>query len=460
MMSRFMRGALRLAAPLVFVLLPACSDEPATTPPTEIDIFDRLQAIPGMVVTEQNSGVEGYRYFVMEYEQPADHGAEGGPVFQQRLLLHHRDAAAPFVLGTSGYNVNPTRQRLREPASLLQANQLFVEQRFFTPSRPEPADWSLLTIEQAATDHHRIVDVLKPIYTGKWISSGASKGGMTSVYHRRFFPDDVDGTVAYVAPHSFGTKDARYLDFVASLGSSTCQDALRYYQREVLLRRPEMLARIDAQATMNGLTYELLGREKALEVATLELNFTFWQYYDESICPEVGAEPPTDDDVWTFLDEVASPSLWSDEDFLTYEPYYWQAATELGFPAVEESHVADLLQFPGIDAAETFLTPGKTPVFDAAAMQDVSTWISAEGERLLFVYGETDPYTAAAFELGNAKDSYRLLAPGKNHSASIVDLVEPDRAKALDALEAWTGVTPVLPPETAIRVRRTRRDPD
>ncbi|MDC0747756.1 S28 family serine protease [Polyangium mundeleinium] len=460
MMSRFMRGALRLVSPFAFVLLPACSDEPATTPPTETDIFDRLQAIPGMVVTEENSGVEGYRYFVMEYEQPADHGAEGGPVFRQRLLLHHRDEAAPFVLGTSGYNVNPTRQRLREPASFLQANQLFVEQRFFTPSRPEPADWSLLTIEQAAADHHRIVEVLKPIYTGKWISSGASKGGMTSVYHRRFFPDDVDGTVAYVAPHSFGTKDARYLDFVASLGSSTCQDALQYFQREVLLRRPAMLARIDEQATMVGLTYDLLGREKALEVATLELVFTFWQYYDESVCPEVGAEPPTDDDVWTFLDEIASPSLWSDEEFLTYEPYYWQAATELGFPAVEESHVADLLQFPGIDTAETFLTPGKTPVFDASAMQDISTWISAEGERLLFVYGETDPYTAAAFELGNAKDSYRFLAPGLNHSALIVDLVEPDRAKALDALEAWTGVTPVLPPETAIRARRTRRDPD
>lgn len=458
MMYRTMRGAFCLVAPLALVFLPACSDGP-TSPPPEVDIFDRLKAIPGMVVTEENSGVEGYRYFVMEYEQPADHGAAGGPVFQQRLVLHHKDEAAPFVLGTSGYNVNPTRQRIREPASFLGANQLFVEQRFFTPSRPEPADWSLLTIEQAAADHHRIALALKPIYTGKWISSGASKGGMTSVYHRRFFPDDVDGTVAYVAPHSFGTADSRYIDFVASLGSSTCKDALLYFQREVLARREAMLARIDDQAAENALSYELLGREKALEVATLQLVFTFWQYYDESVCPEMGVVP-TDDDVWAFLDEIASPSLWSDEEFLTYEPYYWQAATELGYPAVEESNVADLLQFPGIDVPATYLTPGKTPVFDASAMQDISTWISAEGERLLFVYGENDPYTAAAFELGNAKDSYRFVAPGQNHSATIVDLTEADRAQALDALEAWTGVTPILPPGTAIRARRTRRDPD
>ncbi|MDI1448260.1 S28 family serine protease [Polyangium sp. 6x1] len=459
MMSRIMRGALRLVAPLALGFLPACSDEPASPPPPA-DILDRLTAIPGMVVTEQNADIEGYRSFVMEYEQPADHGAAGGPVFRQRMVLLHRDEAAPFVLGTSGYTVNPSFPRLREPASLLGANQLFVEQRFFASSRPEPADWSLLTIEQAATDHHRIVQSLKPIYTGKWISSGASKGGMTSVYHRRFFPDDVDGTVAYVAPHSFGTSDARYLDFVASLGSSTCKDALRYYQREVLARREAMLARIDEQAAMDGLGYELLGREKALEVATLELIFTFWQYYDESVCPVMGGAPPTDDDVWAFLDEIASPSLWSDEEFRTYEPYYWQAGVELGYPAFDESNVADLLQFPGIEVPETFLVPGKTPVFDASAMQDISTWISAEGERLLFVYGETDPYTAAAYEVGNAKDSYLFLAPGMNHSASIVDLTEPDRAKALDALEAWTGVTPVLPPETAIRPRRTRRDRD
>ncbi|MRG96481.1 S28 family serine protease [Polyangium spumosum] len=462
MTSRPARAALALVAPLALLLLPACSDDAEPVPPPELDIAGRLAAIAGMTVTEQVSGIEGYRYFVMEYEQPADHGAPGGPTFAQRLLLHHRDEAAPFVLGTSGYFVSPTRQRLREPAALLQANQLFVEQRFFSPSRPEPTDWSRLTIEQAATDHHRITEALRPIYTGKWISAGASKGGMTSVYHRRFFPGDVDGTIAYVAPHSLGTDDTRYLDFVASLGEPTCRDALRGFQREVLLRREGMLARMDAQATTDGYSYELLGREQALEVTVVELVFAFWQYYDASFCGDIPGPAATDDEVWAFLNEILGPNFYSDADFLAYEPYYWQAATELGYPAVEEAHLADLLKFPGLDAAATFLVPGpgKTPVFDASAMQDVSTWLSAEGERLLFIYGENDPYSAAAFEIGDAEDSYVYFAPGLNHSASIVDLTEPERAAALASLEAWTGVTPVLPPQTAIRARRTRRDPD
>ncbi|MFP2912532.1 hypothetical protein ACLESD_47465, partial [Pyxidicoccus sp. 3LFB2] len=32
------------------------------------------------------------------------------------------------------------------------------------------------------------------------VSTGASKGGMTSIYHRASAPKDVDATVAYVAP--------------------------------------------------------------------------------------------------------------------------------------------------------------------------------------------------------------------------------------------------------------------
>ena len=67
-------------------------------------------------------------------------------------------------------------------------------------SAPASMDWSKLDIWQAATDHHRLVTALKPLYPARWISTGASKGGMASVYHRRFYPADVTATIAYVAP--------------------------------------------------------------------------------------------------------------------------------------------------------------------------------------------------------------------------------------------------------------------
>lgn len=449
----------------IFALL-ICTQLVACTQPDEplqpdIDILDELQSIPGLNVKEAATTVAGYRYFVMDFDQPADHeAAESTPHFAQRVLLLHKDETAPMVLGTSGYAVNPAKPSLREAAQVLEANQLWVEQRFFSPSRPEPSDWSQLTIKQAATDHHRLVEAFRPIYSGKWISSGGSKGGMTSVYHRRFFPNDVDGTIAYVAPHSSGTSDPRYLDFVASLGEMDCQTKLKDFQREVLIRRTAMMDSMDALVSAHGDTFDLLGADKAFESAVLEFTFTFWQYFDATQCANIPTAASTDADVWTFFSEICSPFLWSDRFILGFEPYYWQAAVQLGYPAFEESHLADLLQYPGIDVPSTYVIPGpgKTPTFDPAAMKDISDWLGTQGERLLFVYGQTDPYSAAAFDIGSAKDSFKFIAPGKNHSATMVDLAENDRSVAFDALERWTGKTPVLPTGQAIEVRESRRE--
>lgn len=81
------------------------------------------------------------------------------------------------------------------------SNQLAVEHRFLSPSRPAPADWATLTITQASADLH-----------------------------------------------SLGASDPRYLDFVAQLGSPKCNEALASAQRELLLRRPAMIERMQEMA--------------------------------------------------------------------------------------------------------------------------------------------------------------------------------------------------------------------
>jgi hypothetical protein len=429
------------------------------------DILAELQAIDGLEVVEQTSQIEGYRFFQLQYDQPADHAAPGGERFKQRMTLLHRSYDAPFVISTSGYDISFDRPYTSEPTELLGANELSVEQRFFDASRPEPADWGHLTIQQAASDHHRIIQELKPLYHAKWLSTGASKGGMTSIYHRRFYPDDVDATVAYVAPESFGVTDPRYVDFVNEVGDPACRQSLQDFQREALLRRPAMLERMQAQAVEDGATYDVLGAERVLEVAVLELPFTFWQYGGASYCSFIPTAASTDDEVWEFLDRADPPSFWSDPYVYAYEPYYWQAATQLGGPGIAEEHLADLLVYPGFDVAPSFIVPGpgKDAEFDPQAMIDISTWVTTEGKSLLFVYGENDPWSAGAFELGGASDSFRLFVPDGNHSSEITDLLPADREVALRALEAWTGVVPAVPASSessaarALRKRRERR---
>src|SRR4051794_6565711 len=175
------------------------------------DILAQLKAIPGMQVTEKPSTLPGYRWFWLEYRQPVDHRNPRGQWFEQRIMLQHKASDRPMVLYTSGYDT-PEVMFTSEPTALVDGNQISVEHRYFTPSRPEPTDWTKDTIWQAATDEHRLIGALKTIYEGRWISTGASKGGMTAVYHKRFYPRDVDGSVVYVAPNDVNNNDDRAYD--------------------------------------------------------------------------------------------------------------------------------------------------------------------------------------------------------------------------------------------------------
>jgi len=83
------------------------------------------------------------------------------------------DYSKPVVLETEGYGAAWPKER--EAAKLLNANQVIVEHRYYESSRPKPLDWTHLTSWQAASDHHRIIDLLKKVYPGKWVTSGKSK---------------------------------------------------------------------------------------------------------------------------------------------------------------------------------------------------------------------------------------------------------------------------------------------
>jgi hypothetical protein len=353
-----------------------------------------------------------------------------------------------MVLESTGYELwdGYTGTALTEPAQILDANELTVEHRYFGPSQPDPLDWSFLTIQQAAADHHRIVQALRPIYTGRWISSGASKGGMTSVYHRRFYPDDVAGTVAYVAPQSFGVADPRYVTFLDQVGDDpACRDALKAYQRLALQHRAEMLTRMAG----SGMTFDFLGPDEALEHAVLGLPFGFWQYGDASMCASVPAAGATADELYQFLDSATGMVAYvSDASIAAFGPYYYQAATQLGEAALAESHLADLLLHPGTYAPAAYVPAGVSVTFEAAAMLDIDSWVKTSGSELMFVYGENDPWSAGAFELGGAVDSFRYYVAGGNHGAGILELATADRTQATAALRRWAGVAQQAAPHT------------
>jgi len=413
------------------------------------DIAVELAAIPGMTVEERDTMIEGYRFFVMEYAQPVDHQDAAGPTFKQRLTLLHRDYAAPVVVQNSGYYVS-TRGTRSQIAQLTSANQLSMEHRYFLPSRPDPADWSKLTIAQAAADQHRIiVDLKKRIYKpNKFLTTGASKGGMTSLFHRRFYPDDVDATVAYVAPIDYAADAVqsptnRYFIFLENVGTdAACRQKLKDFQNLALSRRAAMKTRMQALATFT----QILGEDRALEFAVEELPFIFWQYGNQSRCANIPASGASDDAVFMFLDDTVSVAAYGDQDVLAFLPYYHQSATQLSYPISDESYLVGLM-YPGEDTAQAYI-PAGIPVatYDGGtSMQDIQSWISSSGTRIMLIYGQNDPWTAGAADLGAATDSYKYIAPNGNHGSSLINMTTADSSAAAATIRRWAGVAAAAP---------------
>lgn len=414
------------------------------------DLEGKLRCIPGLTVTPRpDAPLPGYTRYDLSFTQPVDHTRPEAGTFQQRLILMHASAERPMVLATSGYDLSQ-RSRIDEVATLFGANELWYEHRFFDVSTPSPADYSKLDIRQAAGDAHRIALALHWLYPKAWVNTGISKGGMTSVYHRRFYPCDVDATVAYVAPSSRGAGDPAYLDFLANVGGAayaTCRADLRDVQRRMLTQREAIVPLLDGQ-------YTQLAVDKVFEMAVIELPFAFWQYTSPQDptagCGAIPAQGATPAALLAFLQLHSSPAtLGGDASLVRYRAYYHQAAAQLGFPSPLETGLTDLLRYPGLDVAATFLPAGTAPAFDATVMPEIEAWVKAEGKQLLFIYGEYDPWSTRLFDPTSSNDSHLYVQAGGSHRAKISLLSATDRAGALGALGRWIGQAPVVTARSA-----------
>ncbi|WP_146057092.1 MULTISPECIES: S28 family serine protease [unclassified Streptomyces] len=408
----------------------------------EADIADRLQAIPGMSLVEEKPATDGDRFFLLDYTQPVDHRDPDGDTFEQRLSVLHTDDGRPTVFATNGYWLNPN-PAYSEPTQLLDANEVGVEHRFFGTSVPDEDDWSTLDIWQAATDHHRVRQALDGVYDQSWIATGRSKSGMAAAYYNYYYPDDLDGTVAYVAPSNPDREDTGpYDEFFETVGTQECREAVERVAHTALQRRPQLLELHDRWAEANDATFDTVGSADAsLEVGIVSLRFTFWSYGGGDDCLDV-PEPKADaQTLFSYIEEWVG--FGADFELEPTAPYYYQAGTQLGNPLFNEEYLDGMQQYPELRYSGAFV-PNRIdmPEYDDSEVIAVHDWVRDEGSRMLFVNGGSDPWSAKPFQIADpeAQDAHVLTAPGANHSQAFISALSAgDRATATEALLDWAG---------------------
>ena len=443
---------LRLAGP--------CAVAPLTipTPSPSLDLATQLAALPGVAsVVEGAAPPAGTRFFVLAFDRPVDHCEPGGARFQHRATLLWKGATAPTVLAATGYAIG-TGTGQAELTLLLNANQVRMEHRYFGLSVPAVLDWSKLDLFQAASDQHQLVETLKPLLTGPWVTTGASKGGMTSVYHRAFYPDDVAATVAYVAPVVLSNADARYVPFLESIGPPSCREALHAVQNAILRSHAGIEPLMAASVASFRDAYLTFGLSRTLDLAALELQFTFWQYGGEAGCASIPGPGATAAVLLDFMDWVyggwpgGTAWAWGDATLQYYAPYYYQSSTQLGYPALPQAHLlAALGGAPLVDDGSIYPPLGVTRPWDGQAIPAVEAWVRVRGDRIMFIYGGRDPWSGGQFT--PSAGGVKHVVATANHGASISMLPNAEYAAAAATLRGWLGLpAAVMAPVAAARL--------
>jgi hypothetical protein len=441
---------------------PDAGVRPDAAPPRDAgpprDILDRLQTIQGLEVEETFASIPGTRAFLLRFLQPEDHRDLRGPWFAQRLVLVHKSEAAPMVLHTTGYGLfgdpNQWASYLAEPTAALDANQITVEHRFFGESIADEPTWIHLNVEQSANDSHRIVTHLGAIYGGAWVGTGVSKGGMTAIFHHRFFPDDLAAIVPYVAPISFGVGDPRYIPWVAQIGppDGVCRERVLDLGAETIERRSELADYFIA--VYPDLTQPFT-REQVEAITTLPTFGWHWGFWQAWGSPEAcAALPPRG----VSGDELALWFPFSPEYVQGFgfdpevSPYYYQVSSELGGQSIDDSHLEAAASEVDYSVLPT-VTPepfpwGADPPFDPQPMLAVDAFLRSRAEHVLGVYGEWDPWSGGIITVDEAtNENVVVLVPQIGHAAQIALLPAEEQDALLDRLHTWVGRSTLVAPD-------------
>lgn len=402
------------------------------------NFLEKVGGLPQVSGVKSLETSEFPQKYVLYVTQPLDHKHPERGSFRQRVIVGHVGFDRPTVVVTEGYGAGyAMNARFREELSrILNANMVFVEHRYFLESTPEPKDWQYLTAENSAEDLHAVTTAFKKLYPGKWVATGISKGGQTAMLYRAFFPDDVDVTVPYVAPLCYKLEDGRHEPFLKQVSTEAARKKVEEFQLEALKRKTALLPRFQTYCAENKLTFNA-PLEEIYDYCVLEYSFSIWQW--GTPVERIPDATASDDVIYSHLLDISGPSYFTVESPNT--SFFVQAARELGYYGYD---IAPFKEYLSIKSSKDYLRKLMLPAelrnmpFNNKLSRKIVTFLKKDDPKMIFIYGEIDPWTAAGVTwLTNKKNIHVFVKPGGSHATRIDNMPQPMKEEILSLLKEW-----------------------
>jgi hypothetical protein len=404
----------------------------------EISNFQKLASIPNIVSIEKRTAVSYFdENYEIWFEQPIDHSDSSKGTFRQRVFLGFENDSLPVIVRLRGYGIGG--EGAGELANHYSANQLTIEHRYFNNSRPKDIDWNTLTVENAAKDQAAIITAIRTVLfpNAKFISTGISKGCQTTMAHRRYFPDNVDASVCYVGPLNFAREDTRVYTFLKTVSTAQDRAKVKAFQDLCFEHRDELLEIMKVEAENKNMSWEF-GVESAMDYTILEYSFAFWQWGIP--IDNIPSGEATADEIYKHLIRVVGYGFFEESAVNDLQPYFWAALTEQGIYGYETEPFEQYLNTTEIYKFDWAFPEGISKEFDYKPMQEIKTFLDNSAQKMLFIYGEYDAWSATAVELSQTasqRELYKFVQPKGNHSVRIKTFDTETQKQIYEIIDGW-----------------------
>lgn len=382
--------------------------------------------------------------YVMKIKQNVDGDTPEKGTFGERVIVGYRGEDRPTVLVTEGYfaDYGLRKDYEEELSAMFDANVVLCEYRYFAESVPQPTNWDYMTVDNSLRDYHHTRQLLGQLFKGKWISTGISKGGQTTMFYRATYPDDVDVSVSYVAPLNRGVEDGRHEKFLAKkVGTKAERQAIENAMQELMRRKSKLMPMFNNVCSERGYKF-YISNEDIFDYCVLELPFALWQWGTP-----VSTLPATDasDEDW-----ARALLTISDPDYFSYPnkfmPFDVQASRELGYYGYSLKPVK---KWASVKNTKGYLKQLMLPdslrkyEFDKRLYDRTVKFLKNEDPTHIFIYGEIDPWSASGvctwLNCSKKKNMRVYVQPRGSHVSRINNMPADIRKEIVDRLSAWMG---------------------
>ena len=420
--------------------------------PTSGTFIERIKEakIDGKLVVDDVTRLSASPFFLegrymIYFIQPVEHENTSSRTFTQRVVVDIANFEKPVIFVTQGYGLGDgwgfeDPYYTEELVDLLGCNQVIVEHRYFEESTPYPLDWTYHTVENEVYDLHRINLVMREIFKDqKFISTGRSKGGQTAIYYESYFPEDIDISVPYVAPICYQMNDMRHAEFLKNVGDVSRRTKIKNIQQAAFDRRAQLLPyfRVRFDPTIFNAEQDII-----FDLCVLEYSFMCWQYNPQRSIPDASQLSDIG-----LMNEILSFSPMSYFSFIDNPSFIMNIMRDGGYYGYDVTQFSNtvITQEQCNRWVEDIAVPKKGRVFsfNPALGVKVKKFLKENiTEKMIFIYGGYDTWSAAAVEDENftgKNNMFKYVCPEGDHGTFIRSFT-PDMQQEIKAkLNEWLG---------------------